>query len=122
EEEKGRATWKRKPLSPRRGSGSRPSEAPPRFRQRHQLFLRRLWKRQIKTLERVSDHIGDCKPREPFVIRRHDEPRRVARSGPRQHLLVGALVLVPSIALVQIARLELPVLRRLVQPLQQAAP
>jgi len=56
------------------------------------------------------------------VIRRHDKPRRVPSAGLREHLFVGALVLVPSIALIQIARLKLPVLRRLVQPLQQTAP
>src|SRR5436190_7255270 len=111
----------RSSASPEPRRGSRSSEAPPHFRQCHQLFLRWFRNRQIKTRERVANQLGDRDAREPFVIRRHDEPRRVSCAGLREHLFVGALVFIPSIALVQIARLKLPVFRRLVQPLQQAA-
>src|SRR5439155_2254032 len=46
---------------------------------------------------------------------------RMSRARPRQRLFVRAHVLVPSIALVEVRRRELPVLRRIVQPFEEPA-
>src|SRR5947207_2325861 len=77
---------------------------------------------ELQALQRVDDQIGDHDAREPLVIRRHDEPRRVLRARLRQHRLVRGHVVAPAGALVQIAGAELPVLRRLAQHLEQPAP
>ena len=51
----------------------------------------------------------------PFAIRGHDVPRRVIRRALVEDRFIGGLVLVPKRALLQVARVELPELARIVQ-------
>ena len=69
---------------------------------------------------RIDDHRGHDQPREPLVIGGHHEPRRVAGGGVADHLLVGPHVLVPVRAFAHVTRSKLPVLLRLVEPLEKS--
>src|SRR5436190_1691103 len=60
-------------------------------------------------------------PREPFVVGGHDVPRRVLRCRVADRVLVGAHVVAPVRALLRVVRGELPVLLRLLEPLEEAA-
>ena len=73
----------------------------------------------FRELECVDDRRGDDDAREFLVVGGHHHPWRVWGRRVPDHVLVGRLVVVPVVALFQIARGELPVLFRHVQPLEK---
>jgi len=75
---------------------------------------------EVEPFHAVDDRAGDHHPREPLGVGRHDVPRCVRCRGAADRVLVGRLVGVPVCALADVVGLELPVLLRLVQPLQEA--
>jgi hypothetical protein len=77
---------------------------------------------RVHPLEDLDDDAGHAEvPRLP-VVARHDVPGRPGGVAPAQELIVGRGVLVPEVALVEIARVELPVLLGVVQPFEELLP
>src|SRR3954464_3986939 len=77
---------------------------------------------RIDACESVDDHAGHRDPQEPLVVRGDDVPGRVLRARPAQHLRERLLVLLPVAALLDVVRVELPVLLGVVDPPQEAPP
>src|SRR3954451_11847285 len=75
---------------------------------------------QIEAFERGDDGRADHDAGEPFVIGRHDMPRRRWRRGVPDDVLIDRLIALPARALGNVAHRELPVFRRLLQPGQEA--
>src|SRR5581483_7206467 len=68
---------------------------------------------------RVDDRGRHDHAREPFVVRGNDVPGRMCRGGAPDRVLVAALVVVPPVALLQVAHRELPVLLGAIEPLEK---
>src|SRR5215469_12528949 len=75
---------------------------------------------QVQFLHRLHDGRRHHEPREPLVVGRHDEPRRILRGGRPDGLLVGVHIGGPVAALARIGHGELPVLLRLIEALEEA--
>ena len=69
--------------------------------------------------QRLDEQGRDRPVAVPLAIRRDDVPRRDVRRRPLDRLPVGRHVLVPQHAVVEVAGVVLPVLRRVVQALEQ---
>src|SRR5689334_8756938 len=84
-----------------------------------ELLLPHLRVPQIEGIEGL-DHGGrDDDPREPLVVGRDDVPRRVLRRRLPDHRLVGAHVVLPEPALLGVGRRKLPILRGIVDALEE---
>src|SRR5712671_4295305 len=57
--------------------------------------------------------------REPLIVRGNDIPRSIFRCRLADHLLVGFLILIPTLAFPNVARGELPVFFGFLQPRQK---
>src|SRR4029450_11245452 len=68
----------------------------------------------LQALEGLAQKLGHHQVAVPLSVRRDDVPRGPVGGAPLERELVGALVLVPELALVDVALVELPALRRLV--------
>src|SRR5262249_13098186 len=77
---------------------------------------------QIKRIQRLEDRGGDYDATEPFVVGRHDVPRSVFRGSLANHFLVRFHVVVPERAFLDIVGRELPVLLRVLKPLEETLP
>src|SRR5512135_19699 len=75
---------------------------------------------QVEARHRLDDRRGNRQPAEPLVVRRHHVPRRVGGCRMADHVLVGLHVFLPVAALAHVRGRELPVLVRVVQPLEKA--
>src|ERR1700676_734605 len=73
---------------------------------------------QVEILEGLDDDLGDQQVREPFVIGGNDVPGDVITARRRQRLRVRGHVRVPLRSLDHVSSRELPVLRRVVEPVQ----
>ena len=73
----------------------------------------------LQRLERVDEGLADHEVAIPLAVGRHDVPRGRVGRRLRQRDLVRLLVVVPALALVDVAVLELPLLLRVLQPLFQ---
>ena len=81
-----------------------------------------LRRRQLQShvLHGVGDDLRHREIAEPFVVGRDDEPRRVLGARQRHGILVGRDVFRPQLALGIVALADLPVPRRIVEPLREA--
>src|SRR5262249_58458509 len=87
-------------------SGGPPRLSPP-LRPERPLHLAHLLERsgadyrigEIEPIERLDESARDHKPREPFVVGRHDVPGRMRPAGGANHVLVGGHVLRPELAI-----------------------
>src|SRR5262245_59906726 len=70
--------------------------------------------------QRLDDRGGDDQASEPLVVGRYDVPGRMLRRGIADHVLVGLHVVVPVLALLDVAGRELPVLFGVLEPFQKA--
>src|SRR5215467_11406115 len=95
-------------------------EALPHARDRAKLLLAERWELGIDRLDPLDDGGSNNKPRDPFVIGRHDVPWRVIRRRRPDHVLVRRHIFVPQLALADIASVELPLLGRIVDAFEEA--
>src|SRR3954451_18718481 len=65
---------------------------------------------RVELDERVQEHRRDGDAQEPLVVGRNDVPRSMFRARRAEHLRERCLVLVPVLALLDVVRVELPVL------------
>src|SRR5579871_4724677 len=72
--------------------------------------------------EGVHQDPGDHEVAVPLVVGGDEVPRGPRRARPPEHLGVGGLVVVPERPFVEVRLAELPVLRRVVDPLLEAPP
>jgi hypothetical protein len=77
--------------------------------------LDRLRIARIELVERVGEDVGDGQVAEPLPVRRDDVPGRLRGRAARQRLLVGGDVVVPALALLEVAEPELPALVRIIE-------
>src|SRR4051812_46358374 len=63
---------------------------------------------RIHRFERCAHNRGDRRVARPFTVCWNNVPRRPRRGAPFQHHLVSMLVIVPQLAIFEIAGLELP--------------
>src|SRR4051794_21338294 len=70
---------------------------------------------RVHRLERLDDDPAHRPVAEPLAVAGDDVPRRVLGRGVRDRLLVGGLVVVPALALGEVAGIELPALRGVVE-------
>src|SRR4051794_2088999 len=75
---------------------------------------------RVHRLERLDDDAADRPVAEPLAVGRNDVPRRVLGRRACDRLLVGAHVLVPALALGEVAAAKLPALLRVFEALAQA--
>ena len=68
----------------------------------------KLWITRIHFLQGSQNQIGDEKIARPFVIRRHNMPRRAIGRAAVDRILVGLLIIVPERALLDIVGIKLP--------------
>src|SRR6187431_1773117 len=90
-------------------------ELPPRFLQLRELGTGDLRVAQAKLADPSGEDRRDDGARHPLVVRGDDMPRGPLRAGFGEHLLVGALVGVPMLALREVGEGELPVFFRILQ-------
>src|SRR5258708_13757476 len=74
---------------------------------------------RVDSVERRHEDGGGGQPAKPLVVGPHDVPRRPLRAGLAQHGLEGPLVVVPVTPLPDVTGGELPVLLRVVDPLEE---
>jgi hypothetical protein len=74
---------------------------------------------RVQRLERPHERVGDEVVPHLLLVGGHHVPRRVLGARAREHVAVGGRVRVPAQPVVEVGRVELPVLRRLVQPRPQ---
>src|SRR6185312_8594232 len=70
---------------------------------------------RVHRLEALDHDAADRPVAEPLAVGGHDVPRRVLDGRARDRLLVGGHVVVPALALGEVAPVELPALRRVVE-------
>src|SRR5688500_17954137 len=75
---------------------------------------------EIEALEGLRNDLRDGETREPLVVRGDHVPWRGACAGLRDGLFVRPRVVLPAQPLVDVADRELPVLRGVLQALQEA--
>jgi len=76
---------------------------------------------QVQILERLENDLGDQHMREPLVVGGNDVPGDGLTARRRQHLRVSGHVRLPFRSLHHVRRGELPVLRRVVESVQQSS-
>src|SRR5512137_2538675 len=86
------------------------------------LRVRHLGEGEVELLEGLDDGRGHHEPGEPLLVGGDHVPGRVLRGGGPDGLLVGLHVALPVGPLPHVGRGELPVLVRLVEALEEAAP
>src|SRR4051812_45944338 len=99
-----------------RGRGSASVALPSFLRQQRLADLRhvlargafRLGEFQVEALKRFDYDARYQEPREPFVVRWNDMPRRLRPAGPPDRVLVGGHVFRPELALGDVSHGELP--------------
>src|SRR5271157_456622 len=74
---------------------------------------------QVQRPDRGGDDVGDDGPREPFVIGRDHIPGSPPGAGRRQAVWIRPHGMAPEHSIGQVRRGELPVLVRLVEPLEE---
>src|SRR5687767_1093581 len=74
---------------------------------------------EAELLERVGDGASDEEVARVLVVGRHYVPGRPLRAGARDHIAERPRVQLPLVAVVQVALAELPVLRRILESLDQ---
>src|SRR3954447_15917492 len=70
---------------------------------------------RVHRLERLDDDPAHGPVAEPLAVGGDDVPGRLLGRGVRDRLLVGGLVVVPALALGEVAGVELPALGRVVE-------
>src|SRR5690242_1775351 len=91
-----------------------------RFCQGGARLVVRARKIEIQFVERRCDDLRDLPALVMFVVRRDCVPRRPRTRRRAKAFLVSGHVLVPAVALVEVAGIELPVLLRLVDALEES--
>src|ERR1700674_1342499 len=88
-----------------------------------QLFLFcfvHVWECEMEFVERLDNCGSHDQPRKPLVVRRNHQPGRVLRRRILDHFLVSFLVVLPEASFDDVGHGELPVLFRILEPLEEA--
>ena len=80
------------------------------------------WLRELHVhiFHRLDNDFRNSKVPEPFVIRRNDEPRSVFSAGLVKHILERLRVVIPESAFLVVGVTDLPLTRRVIQPLLES--
>src|ERR1700691_3835195 len=78
------------------------------------------WELHFQRFQMLDDDAGYGKIPEPLVIGGDDEPRRLLCAAPRNRLVIGFDIFAPEAALLVVRLADLPMLRRVLEPLLEA--